>query len=375
MNSQHIVDSIVNRDYNEAEQSMFESLTQKLNDKIIESKYEVANQFREEMDGGSGYDAFFKKAMKKFNISSPADLKTDEKKKEFFNYIDKNFTAKNEGYGGMGMMRRRGEEEMMNMMRRKEEEEEMMDMMRRKEEEEYSEEEMMDMMRRKEEEEMMDMMRRKEEEEYSEEEMMNMMRRKEEEEYSEEESGLRRGNPYLPVSTPDDKPPFDPRPVGGRPGPKITREPLRPNFPGISDPVGGRDINDPKITQDPLRPNFPGIEGEMPMMGAEMMGMDKKKKMGKESGDLESAIKKALDVAGKQQAQAPQAQGGMPGMGGGGQNPMAAMAKMMGGGQMPPMGGGMKPPMGGGQMPPMGGGMKPRMGGMRMKRRNMGGGM
>ncbi len=349
MNSHHILDSIINRDYNEAEQTMFESLTQKLNDKIIESKYEVANQFREEMDGESGYDAFFKKAMKKFGISSPADLKTDEKKKEFFNYIDKNFTAKNEGYGGMGMMRRRGEEEMMDMMRRKEEEE-MMDMMRRKEEEEYSEEEMMDMMRRKEEEEMMD-----------------MMRRKEEEEYSEEESGLRRGNPYLPVSTPDDKPPFDPRPVGGRPGPKITRDPLRPNFPGISDPVGGGRPG-PKITQDPLRPNFPGIEGEMPMMGAEMMGMDKKKKMGKESGDLESAIKKALDVAGKEQAQAPQAQGGMPGMGGGGQNPMAAMAKMMGGG-------GQMPPMGGGQMPPMGGGMKPQMGRMKMNRRKMGGGM
>jgi len=362
MNSQHIVDSIINRDYNEAEQTMFESLTQKLNDKIIESKYEVANQFREEMEGGSGYDAFFKKAMKKFNISSPADLKTDEKKKEFFNYIDKNFTAKNEGYGGMGMMRRRGEEEMMDMMRRKEEEE-MMDMMRRKEEEEYSEEEMMDMMRRKEE------------------EMMDMMRRKEEEEYSEEESGLRRGNPYLPVSTPDDKPPFDPRPVGGRPGPKITRDPLRPNFPGISDPVGGGRPG-PKITQDPLRPNFPGIEGEMPMMGAEMMGMDKKKKMGKESGDLESAIKKALDVAGKEQAQAPQAQGGMPGMGGGGQNPMAAMAKMMGGGggQMPPMGGGQMPPMGGGMKPPMGGGQSPeaaisKLMGSGMKRRKMGGGM
>ena len=54
-------------------------------------------KFREEMEGGSGYDAFFKKAMKKFGISSPADLKTDEKKKEFFDYIDKNFTAKNEG--------------------------------------------------------------------------------------------------------------------------------------------------------------------------------------------------------------------------------------------------------------------------------------
>ena len=362
MNSQHIVDSIINRDYNEAEQTMFESLTQKLNDKIIESKYEVANQFREEMEGGSGYDAFFKKAMKKFGISSPADLKTDEKKKEFFDYIDKNFAAKNEGYGGMAKMRRGG---------------------------------------------------------------------------SEEEFRFPFGkNPYRPVSTPDDRPPYDPRPVGGRDinDPKITRDPLRPNFPGIEGeqvplrpskipgindpvdpndpsvpigpggkpggypgpkitrdpypdflnrrrpvstpddrPVGGRDINDPKITQDPLRPNFPGIEGEMPEMGAEMMGMDKKKKMGKESGDLESAIKKALDVAGKEQAQAPQAQGGMPGMGGGGQNPMAAMAKMMGGGMKPPMGGGQMPPMGGGQMPPMGGGMKPPMGGM--KRRKMGGGM
>ena len=347
MNSQHIVDSILSKDYNEAEQTMFESLTQKLNDKIIESKYEVANQFREEMDGGTGYDAFFKKAMKKFGISSPADLKTDEKKKEFFDYIDKNFTAKNEAYGGMGMMRRRGEEE-----------------------------------------------------------MMDMMRRKEEEEYSEEESGLRRRNPYLPVSTPDDRPPFDPRPVGGRPGPKIVPDPGFPGFPDFSDdpddiPIGPGGLPGgypgPKIVPDPGFPGVPPgnipVEGEMPMMGDEMMGMDKKKKMGKESGDLESAIKKALDVAGKEQAQAPQAEGGMPGMGGGGQmppmggggqNPMAAMAKMMGGGGMkPPMGGGMKPRMGGGMKPPMGGGMKPRMGGgmkppmggMKMNRRKMGGGM
>jgi len=271
MNSQHIVDSIINRDYNEAEQTMFESLTKKLSDKIIESKYEVANQFREEMDGESGYDAFFKKAMKKFGISSPADLKTDEKKKEFFDYIDKNFTAKNEGYGGMGMMRKRGG--------------------------------------------------------------------------SEEEFPFGQ-NPFRPVSTPDDRPPVDPRPVGGRPG--------------------------PKITQDPLRPNFPGIEGEMPEMGAEMMGMDKEKD--KESDDLETAIKKALDVAGKEQAQAPQAQGGMPPMGGGqmppmgggGENPMAAMAKMMGGGQTPPMDGGGENPMAA---------MAKMMGGMKMNRRKMGGGM
>ena len=42
------------------------------------------------------YEVFFKKALKKFGVSSPAELKTAEKKKEFFNYIDDNFKAKNE---------------------------------------------------------------------------------------------------------------------------------------------------------------------------------------------------------------------------------------------------------------------------------------
>ena len=37
----------------------------------------------------------FKKALKKFDADSPADM-DDEKKKEFFNYIDKNYKAKKE---------------------------------------------------------------------------------------------------------------------------------------------------------------------------------------------------------------------------------------------------------------------------------------
>lgn len=44
----------------------------------------------------TAYQEFFKKAMKKFNISTPADLKDPAKKKEFFDYIDKNYSAKNE---------------------------------------------------------------------------------------------------------------------------------------------------------------------------------------------------------------------------------------------------------------------------------------
>ena len=43
------------------------------------------------------YEAFFQKAMKKFGISSPDELGSDEKKKKFFNYVDKNYSAKAEG--------------------------------------------------------------------------------------------------------------------------------------------------------------------------------------------------------------------------------------------------------------------------------------
>lgn len=41
------------------------------------------------------YQAFFQKALKKFDAESPADM-DDEKKKEFFNYIDKNWKGSNE---------------------------------------------------------------------------------------------------------------------------------------------------------------------------------------------------------------------------------------------------------------------------------------
>ena len=41
------------------------------------------------------YEKLFQAAMKKFGISSPDEL-DDDKKKEFFNYVDKNYQAKNE---------------------------------------------------------------------------------------------------------------------------------------------------------------------------------------------------------------------------------------------------------------------------------------
>ena len=43
------------------------------------------------------YEEFFQAAMKKFGVSSPDEFKTDEEKKKFFNYVDKNYSAKAEG--------------------------------------------------------------------------------------------------------------------------------------------------------------------------------------------------------------------------------------------------------------------------------------
>ncbi len=51
---------------------------------------EMLRKLREETE----YQAFFKKAMQKFNITSPEDLKIPAKKKEFFDYVDKNYKAK-----------------------------------------------------------------------------------------------------------------------------------------------------------------------------------------------------------------------------------------------------------------------------------------
>ena len=70
-----------------------------MSDALVAKKEEVSQDFGSQLGEAKhdkDYDEFFNKAMKKFGISSPADLKTDEKKKEFFDYVDKNFKAKNE---------------------------------------------------------------------------------------------------------------------------------------------------------------------------------------------------------------------------------------------------------------------------------------
>jgi len=54
---------------------------------------QIAKRLRED----DAYKKFFQSALDKFGVSSPADFDSNEKKKEFFNYVDKNYSAKTEG--------------------------------------------------------------------------------------------------------------------------------------------------------------------------------------------------------------------------------------------------------------------------------------
>ena len=52
-------------------------------------------QIREASGGKEAYQKFFNSILKRFGVDSPAELEGD-KKKEFFDYIDKNYEADNE---------------------------------------------------------------------------------------------------------------------------------------------------------------------------------------------------------------------------------------------------------------------------------------
>ena len=96
MNTEVVIDALVNKQYNAAEEGIAAILKAKISDAIIEKKEEVAKTFGQnigEEKTDTEYEKFFAKAMKKFGISSPSELKTDEKKKEFFDYVDKNYKS------------------------------------------------------------------------------------------------------------------------------------------------------------------------------------------------------------------------------------------------------------------------------------------
>jgi len=63
--------------------------------KVEQEEESVEQQADEESEKQAKYRKFFDKALKKFGVESPAEL-DKEKKKEFFDYVDKNYEADKE---------------------------------------------------------------------------------------------------------------------------------------------------------------------------------------------------------------------------------------------------------------------------------------
>ena len=84
---------INDQELEEFTKEMVDHLGGTINENKMNAKTEsIVKRLKEDTE----YQKFFKSALKKFDISSPADLKNDKKKKEFFNYVDKNYKAKSE---------------------------------------------------------------------------------------------------------------------------------------------------------------------------------------------------------------------------------------------------------------------------------------
>ncbi len=61
----------------------------------ILNRYYDISEINEETGDGEEYKKFFKSALNKFGVTEPDQL-DDEKKKDFFNYVDKNWTGDKE---------------------------------------------------------------------------------------------------------------------------------------------------------------------------------------------------------------------------------------------------------------------------------------
>ena len=101
METENILRAIEKGKLNDAKSGISDVLLAKIATSLEEKRQTLGDTLVVPSDVQEGdkaeYEAFFKKAMKKFGISSPADLKSEEEKKKFFDYIEKNYKGeKNE---------------------------------------------------------------------------------------------------------------------------------------------------------------------------------------------------------------------------------------------------------------------------------------
>ena len=94
---QAIINAIAVDELAEAKEMINQRLLEKVADRIEELKNDISLlPEAEQNEEDTEYEKFFRKALKKFGVDSPADFESEEKKKEFFDYVDKEYKADKE---------------------------------------------------------------------------------------------------------------------------------------------------------------------------------------------------------------------------------------------------------------------------------------
>ena len=84
-------EAVIEEPVNPEDREELDTTSGKTAKKMKKAKEPVPGQMTE--GSKEEYQKFFNAAMKKFKIDSPADLKSDEEKKKFYDYVDKNYTG------------------------------------------------------------------------------------------------------------------------------------------------------------------------------------------------------------------------------------------------------------------------------------------
>lgn len=92
-----IINAIEEGSLTDAKEGINEFLLVKIKDALAARTSIVAETLIAEdedlQEEETAYEKFFKKALKKFGVSSPGEFKSDEEKKKFFDYIDKEYKS------------------------------------------------------------------------------------------------------------------------------------------------------------------------------------------------------------------------------------------------------------------------------------------
>jgi len=94
-NEKQIINALHLNELAAARELINQNILERIGNRVEELKGEIKLLEDEEQSPDEEYEKFFRSVLKKFGVDSPADLE-DEKKKEFFDYVDKNWKGESQ---------------------------------------------------------------------------------------------------------------------------------------------------------------------------------------------------------------------------------------------------------------------------------------